>query len=145
VGKRPGWRTITSARPIGRGDEGRLALIKGEQKLTVPQSVAPYATLAKRKDDLRDGFVAQTYPDSQNLFTLGHAAVYPAGSWEILGFNGRAKFMTGVIATPVLNTSDTFCNSDHTDFAMGMNAKSADPVFQTIRIRLFDNHDQAAA
>ena len=31
----------------------------------------------------------QTYSDSQNLFTLGRAAIYPAGSWEISGFEQR--------------------------------------------------------
>ena len=66
-----------------KGEEGRLALIKGEQKLTDPHWVAPLRELAKWKDYLGDGFEAQTYPDSQNLFTLGRAAIYPAGSWEI--------------------------------------------------------------
>ena len=60
-----------------KGEEGRLALIKGEQKLTDPQWVEPFATLAKWKPYLGDGFEAQTYPDSQNLFTLGRAAIYP--------------------------------------------------------------------
>jgi raffinose/stachyose/melibiose transport system substrate-binding protein len=71
-----------------KGEEGRLALIAGTQKLTDPQWVAPFTELARWKDYLGDGFEAQTYPDSQNLFTLGRAAVYPAGSWEISGFNG---------------------------------------------------------
>ena len=66
-----------------KGEEGRLALINGTQKLTDPQWVAPFAELAKWKPYLGDGFEAQTYPDSQNLFTLGRAAIYPAGSWEI--------------------------------------------------------------
>jgi len=43
-----------------KGEEGRLALIKGEQKLTDPQWVAPYATLAKWADYLGDGYEAQT-------------------------------------------------------------------------------------
>jgi len=72
------------------GEEGRLALIKGEQKLTDEQWVAPYATLAKWSEYLGDGYEAQTYPDSQNLFTLGRGAIYPAGSWEISGFNAQA-------------------------------------------------------
>jgi raffinose/stachyose/melibiose transport system substrate-binding protein len=110
-----------------KGEEGRLALIKGEQKLTDPQWVAPYATLAKWKDYLGDGFEAQTYPDSQNLFTLGRAAVYPAGSWEISGFNTQATFKMGAFAPPVQNAGDTCYISDHTDIAMGMNAKSAHP------------------
>ena len=83
-----------------KGEEGRLALIKGEQKLTDPQWVAPYATLAKWGGYLGDGYEAQTYPDSQNLFTLGRAAVYPAGSWEISGFNALVDFEMGAFKPP---------------------------------------------
>ncbi len=107
-----------------KGEEGRLALIKGEQKLTDPQWVAPFAALAKWKDYLGDGFEAQTYPDSQNLFTLGRAAVYPAGSWEISGFNTQATFKMGAFAPPVQAAGDTCYISDHTDIALGMNAAS---------------------
>ena len=63
-----------------KGEEGRLALIKGDQKLTDDDWVQPFREIAKWKDYLGDGFEAQTYPDSQNLFTLGRAAIYPAGS-----------------------------------------------------------------
>ncbi len=110
-----------------KGEEGRLALIAGTQKLTDAGWVAPYATLAKWKDYLGDGFEAQTYPDSQNLFTLGRAAVYPAGSWEISGFNAQAAFKMGAFPPPVLAAGDTCYISDHTDIALGMNAKSAHP------------------
>ena len=109
------------------GEEGRVALIKGEQKLTDEQWVAPFRTLAKWKDYLGDGFEAQTYPDSQNLFTLGRAAIYPAGSWEISGFNAQAQFKMGAFPPPVANAGDTCYISDHTDIALGMNAKSAHP------------------
>ncbi len=107
-----------------KGEEGRLALIKGEQKLTDPAWVAPFAELAKWKDYLGDGFEAQTYPDSQNLFTLGRAAIYPAGSWEIAGFNTQATFKMGAFPPPVTAAGDTCYISDHTDIAIGMNAKS---------------------
>ena len=107
-----------------KGEEGRLALIKGEQKLTDPQWVEPFATLAKWKDYLGDGFEAQSYPDSQNLFTLGRAAIYPAGSWEISVFNTQADFEMGAFAPPVKAAGDTCYISDHTDIAIGMNAKS---------------------
>jgi raffinose/stachyose/melibiose transport system substrate-binding protein len=107
-----------------KGEEGRLALIKGEQKLTDPQWVAPFAELAKWKDYLGDGFEAQTYPDSQNLFTLGRAAIYPAGSWEISGFNTQATFKMGAFPPPVAAAGDTCYISDHTDIAIGMNAAS---------------------
>jgi raffinose/stachyose/melibiose transport system substrate-binding protein len=107
-----------------KGEEGRKALIAGEQKLTDPQWVAPFATLAKWKDYLGDGFEAQTYPDSQNLFTLGRAAIYPAGSWEISGFNALAEFEMGAFPPPVQAAGDTCYISDHTDIGIGLNAAS---------------------
>ena len=110
-----------------KGEEGRKALIAGTQKLTDEPWVAPYRQLAKWKDYLGDGFEAQTYPDSQNLFTLGRAAIYPAGSWEISGFNAQAQFRMGAFPPPVPAEGDTCYISDHTDIALGLNAKSAHP------------------
>ncbi|MCE8537906.1 carbohydrate ABC transporter substrate-binding protein [Ruegeria pomeroyi] len=110
-----------------KGEEGRNALIAGEQKLTDPQWVAPYAALAKWGAYLGDGYEAQTYPDSQNIFTLGRAAIYPAGSWEISGFNAQADFEMGAFKPPVQNAGDTCYISDHTDIGIGMNAKTANP------------------
>lgn len=107
-----------------KGEEGRLALIKGDQKLTDPQWVEPYKTLAKWKDYLGDGFEAQSYPDSQNLFTLGRAAIYPAGSWEISGFRTQADFEMGAFPPPVKKAGDECYISDHNDIAIGLNAKS---------------------
>jgi len=107
-----------------KGEEGRLALIKGEQSLTDAAWVAPFEELARWKDYLGDGFEAQTYPDSQNLFTLGRAAIYPAGSWEISGFNTQATFAMGAFPPPVAAAGDTCYISDHTDIAIGLNAKS---------------------
>ena len=68
-----------------KGEAGRTALIAGEQNLTDEGWVAPFRQLAKWGPYMGDGFEAQTYPDSQNIFTLGRAAIYPAGSWEIAG------------------------------------------------------------
>ncbi|GGH37280.1 carbohydrate ABC transporter substrate-binding protein, CUT1 family [Cribrihabitans marinus] len=109
------------------GEEGRQALIAGEQKLTDPQWVEPYATLAKWAPYLGDGFEAQTYPDSQNLFTLGRAAIYPAGSWEVSGFNAQADFEMGAFKPPVKAAGDTCYISDHTDIGIGMNAATEHP------------------
>ncbi|WP_315918518.1 ABC transporter substrate-binding protein [Mesorhizobium sp. SP-1A] len=110
-----------------KGEEGRLALIKGEQKLTDPDWVAPFKELAKWKPYLGDGFEAQTYPDSQNLFTLGRAAIYPAGSWEISVFNSQAQFKMGAFPPPVEKAGDTCYISDHNDIGIGLNAKSKNP------------------
>ena len=107
-----------------KGEEGRNALIAGTQKLTDEAWVAPYRQLAKWNGYLGDGFEAQSYPDSQNLFTLGRAAIYPAGSWEISGFNANADFKMGAFIPPVPNAGDECYISDHTDIAVGMNAKT---------------------
>jgi len=110
-----------------KGEEGRLALIAGEQKLTDEAWVAPYRQMAKWKDYLGDGFEAQTYPDSQNIFTLGRAAIYPTGSWEISGFNDLADFEMGAFYPPVQNAGDACYISDHTDIGIGMNAATENP------------------
>ncbi len=107
-----------------KGEEGRNALIAGEQRLTDEPWVAPYRQLAKWGDYLGDGYEAQTYPDSQNIFTLGRAAIYPAGSWEISGFNAQADFEMGAFNPPVQNAGDTCYISDHTDIGIGLNTAS---------------------
>lgn len=107
-----------------KGEEGRKALIAGTQKLTDEPWVEPFRVLAKWKDYLGDGFEAQTYPDSQNLFTLGRAAIFPAGSWEIGVFNPQVDFKMGAFAPPVKTAGDTCYISDHNDIGIGLNAKS---------------------
>lgn len=106
------------------GEEGRLALISGEQSLTDDAWVGPYRTLARWGEYLGNGFEAQGYPDSQNLFTLGRAAIYPSGSWEISLFESQAGFAMGAFPPPVRNAGDTCFISDHNDIAIGLNAAS---------------------
>ncbi len=130
MGTKDGWETASMGyENIGptyyKGEAGRVALIAGKEKLTDPEWVAPFTVLAKWKPYLGDGFEAQTYPDSQNLFTLGRAAIFPAGSWEISGFRKQANFTLGAFPPPVQKTGDTCYISDHPDIALGANAKSA--------------------
>ena len=106
------------------GEDGRKALIAGTQKLTDPEWVEPLKQLAKWAPYLGDGYKAQSYPDSQNLFTLGRAAIYPAGSWEISQFQSQAQFKMGAFAPPVQKAGDQCYVSDHVDIAFGMNAAS---------------------
>ncbi len=110
-----------------KGEEGRLALISGEAKFTDPEYIAVFDQLASWGNFLPNGFEAQTYPDSQNLFTLGQAAVYPAGSWDISLFNDQADFELGAFKPPVTNAGDSCYISDHTDIALGMNADTPHP------------------
>ena len=108
-----------------KGENGRMALLAGEQMLTDEAWVDAFRHMAKWGDYLGDGFEAQTYSDSQNLFTLGRAAIYPAGSWEISGFNAQAEFEMGAFKPPVINAGDECYFSDKIDIALGLNASSA--------------------
>ena len=110
-----------------KGEAGRQGLLKGTEKYTDPQYVAVWEELAKWKDYLADGFQAQAYPDSQNLFTLGKAAIYPTGSWEIGLFNEQADFNMGAFKPPLPAGADKCYISDHTDIALGMNAATKNP------------------
>ncbi|MEO1248843.1 MAG: ABC transporter substrate-binding protein [Pseudomonadota bacterium] len=110
-----------------KGEEGRNAVIAGDAKMTDPEWVAPFETLAKWRDYLAPGYEAQSYPDSQNMFTLGRAAIYPSGSWEISGFNRDADFAMGAFKPPVQASGDTCYISDHVDIALGMNAATEHP------------------
>jgi raffinose/stachyose/melibiose transport system substrate-binding protein len=110
-----------------KGEEGRLGLIKGAQKLTDPQFVEPFKVLARWGAYLGPGYKAQSYPDSQNLFTLGNAAIYPTGSWETATFRSQASFDLGVFMPPVPKAGDPCYISDHPDIALGMNPKTKSP------------------
>ena len=105
------------------GEEGRNKLIAGEAKLTDPEYVNTFAALAKWAPYLGDGYKAQTYPDSQNLFGLGKGAIYAAGSWDITTFRGQDVPMGAFKAPPPAGASDCYI-SDHTDIGIGLNAKS---------------------
>ena len=106
------------------GEEGRLGLIAGTEKYSDPQYVAVWQQLAEWGPYLASGFEAQTYPDSQNLFTLGQAAIYPAGSWDISLFNNQGDFALGAFKPPLPEGADECFISDHVDIAIGMNPAS---------------------
>src|SRR5512139_3000101 len=110
-----------------KGEDGRLALIKGTQKYTDAPYVQSWKELAAWAPYMPSGFEGVKYPDSQSLFTLGKAAIYPAGSWEIGLFNEQAKFPMGAFLPPVDKAGDPCYISDHTDIALGMNAKTKNP------------------
>ena len=107
-----------------KGEAGRQALIAGKEKYSDPQYVAVFKELASWAPYMGSGYQAQKYPDSQNLFSLGKAAIYPAGSWDISTFRKDAQFPIGAFPPP-LPAGDTECYiSDHTDIGMGVNAAS---------------------
>ena len=107
-----------------KGEAGRLALIKGTAKFTDKPYVDTFAALAKWGPFLPRGASSVAYADAQNLFTSGRAAIYPSGSWEIAGFEAKAKFKMGAFKPPQPAGHPTCYISDHTDIALGLNAKS---------------------
>jgi raffinose/stachyose/melibiose transport system substrate-binding protein len=104
------------------GEDGRQGLIDGAEAFDDPQYVAVFEELATWADYLPSGYESVTYPDSQNLFTLGQAAIFPAGSWEIALFREQADFEMGAFPPPPPEGQDTCYISDHTDIGIGMNA-----------------------
>ena len=108
-----------------KGEDGRLALIAGTGKFTDEPYIKTWEDLAAWQPFLPQGFEAEKYPDSQTLFTLGKGVIYPTGSWEISQFEKDASFKLGIFKPYVANAGDECFISDHTDIAMGMNAKSA--------------------
>jgi raffinose/stachyose/melibiose transport system substrate-binding protein len=111
-----------------KGEEGRLGIINGTMKFTDPQFVAPFTELAKWGQYMAPGFEAQAYSDSQQLFTLGRAAIYPSGSWEIPGFRTDASFDMGAFKVPTDKEGDKCYVTDHTDLGIGMNAATKHPA-----------------
>jgi raffinose/stachyose/melibiose transport system substrate-binding protein len=129
MGTKDGWESATMGyQNIGpnfyRGEDGRRALINGTERLTDTPWVEPLRMLARWRPFLGEGFEAQTYPDSQNLFMLGLGGIYPAGSWEIADFEREATFKLGVFKPPVARAGDPCFISDHPDIALGLNARS---------------------
>ncbi len=106
------------------GETGRKALLDGTGKFTDSQYVKVWEQLAKWTPYLGSSFGTRSYLDSQSLFSLGKAAIYPAGSWEISLFNSQADFNMGAFPPPLPAGQDTLYISDHTDIAIGLNPAS---------------------
>ena len=111
-----------------KGEEGRLAVIEGTEALTDDAWVDPYRVLARWADYLGPGYSAQSYADSQNMFTLGRAAMFPGGSWETAPFEGQGAFFEmGAFPPPRLSADEPCYVTDHPDIALGMNAATEHP------------------
>lgn len=110
-----------------KGEEGRKALLAGTKKFTDPEFLEPFQVLAQWEPYLVEGHEALTYSDAQNLFTLGKAAIYPSGSWEIAVFDPLVDFEMGAFPPPLPEAGATCYLSDHVDIAMGLNTASQHP------------------
>jgi raffinose/stachyose/melibiose transport system substrate-binding protein len=109
------------------GEEGRQALIDGTAKFTDDAYVQTWEQLAAWAPYLPDGYESVAYPDAQQLFASGQAAIYPAGSWDLAFFRENGPENLGWFGPPVAAEGDPCYISDHTDIALGMNAATEHP------------------
>jgi len=108
-----------------KGEEGRLGLIEGTIGYNENGFLEAFEALARWIPYMPSGYQAISYPDAQNLFSLGMAAVYPAGSWDIGVFRAQGlDFEMGAFKPPLPEGAETCYISDHVDIAMGVNAAS---------------------
>jgi raffinose/stachyose/melibiose transport system substrate-binding protein len=132
MGTKEQWESATMGfQNIGpnfwKGEEGRKALIDGTAKFTDAPYVETWKELASWKPYLPAGVEAVAYADAQQFFASGKAAMYPAGSWDIAYFEDQGVNI-GFFGPPLPAAGDTCYLSDHTDIAIGVNAKSAHPA-----------------
>ncbi len=107
-----------------KGEEGRIGLIEGTIGYDEGGFLQAFEELARWAPYLPDGYQATSYPDAQNLFTLGMGAIFPAGSWEISVFRPMVDFEMGAFPPPPPAGQDVCYISDHTDIGIGLNAAS---------------------
>jgi raffinose/stachyose/melibiose transport system substrate-binding protein len=109
------------------GEPARLGVISGEMQLTDQGFVDALSSVARWADYMPEGHESIGYADTQQLFPLGLAAIYPSGSWEIPLFNDLADFTMGAFPPYRPDDAGECWISDHVDIAVGMNANSEHP------------------
>ncbi|MDH6182148.1 raffinose/stachyose/melibiose transport system substrate-binding protein [Microbacteriaceae bacterium SG_E_30_P1] len=128
LGSADGWQlaynVLYSMGPnYWKGEEGRLGLIDGTQKLTDPDFVAAFQAVDDLKPYLPSGFEAITYDDMGQLFNLGQAAIIPDGSWNINQLTSTGLDV-GVFGAPVPEAGDQRYQQEMPDMAIGLSADS---------------------
>lgn len=127
MGTKDQWESATMGfQNIGpnywQGEEGRQALIEGSGAFTDAEYVQTFDQLAAWAPYLPDGYESVAYPDAQQLFASGQAAIYPAGSWDLAFFRENGPENIGWFGPPREAEGDPCFISDHVDIAVGMNA-----------------------
>lgn len=133
MGTKDGWTNWTmgfhnNAPNWYGGEAGRQALIAGEVALTDAQFVEPMEWVLGWEPYLPEGHAAIGYADTQQLFPLGDAAIFPAGSWDIPLFQAEEEegfFKLAAFKPPVPEAGQQCYVTDHVDIAIGMNANSS--------------------
>lgn len=129
MGTKDQWEAATMGyQNIGptlwNGETGRKGLISGKEAYNKGGFLKAFEALAKWKPYLGNGYQAQAYPDSQNLFANGRGAIYPAGSWDIGTFRQMNPKLELGAFRPYTFGSGQCVIDDHPDIAMGINSAS---------------------
>ncbi len=129
LGTKEGWTTTSMGLDnIGPnfwgGEAGNDGLLSGTRKYNDKGFAAAFDALSKWSPYLPKGNEAIAYTDSQQLFTSGKAAIFPAGSWEISGFEKAVDFKMGAFKAPPPAGASQCYISDEIDIALGANAAS---------------------
>ena len=102
-----------------KGEEGRLALIAGDQKLTDEAWVAPYEQLAKWGAYLGDGYRGADLSRQPEPLHAGPRRDLSRGQLGDHRLQRAGRFRNGRLQAASQNAGDTCYISDHTDIAMG--------------------------
>jgi raffinose/stachyose/melibiose transport system substrate-binding protein len=132
MGTKDMWESATMGfQNIGpdywQGEDGRKALIAGTAKFTDQPYIDTWKELASWAPYLPKDYAGIAYPDAQQYFESGKAAIYPAGTWDISTFEAAGLKNIGFFGPPAIKAGDQCYISDHTDIALGMNAKTKNP------------------
>lgn len=110
------------------GEKSRQKLMAGEMKWTDEPFVKAFRKIKELEPYFPKGATGITYPDSQQMFITGQAAIYYGGSWEIGTFERmEPDFEIGWFPPPVEHKGDTIQLSFHVDCAVGMNKATKHP------------------
>lgn len=106
------------------GEAARQALMKGEKKLTDPEFVKAFEAVNQLAAFFPDNKKLIDYPDMQQMFATGQAAMFIGGSWEISVFEDLGDVEVEWFAPPVVNKGDTLNYCFHVDAGIAVNKNS---------------------
>jgi raffinose/stachyose/melibiose transport system substrate-binding protein len=111
-----------------RGEDGRLSIISGAQKLSDPAYVDALRELQSWYAYLPPNFSKLTYREARDLFIAGKAAIYPAVSWDLAPIRTQSKIRLGAFKPPRLKDDEDCFVTMQPDIGIGINSASPNKV-----------------
>lgn len=107
-----------------RGEDGRLSVIAGAQKLSDAPFVNAFRELQTWRPYLPQNFQNVSYREARDLFIAGKAAIYPAISWDLAPIRAQSKVRIGAFKPPRLKEDQECFVTMQPDIGIGINAAS---------------------